>query len=562
MNYTEWNQAFVSYLLSGVPYSSKIYLSIDDDVLELIGESVTSSPVGGSWSEDFRSAVRNKVVFEDRVNLNGLQGTDSNGLPKCVGFLGVCVLAAYQMADEDEISERDYFKRLQEILGLFGSGRPSGMNYGKEAEEPLWKEWNLWLIQQGFLPSAQRGREGPTTYINYPISQSLLRRTDKDKLRNLFSEQQWTAQWDMMTLFAKIQQQVQKLPKHLKELVTESRQRYEAVAEAIHEVYEQWQYDGTPIAPNLKVRTFARHIFAGLYRTEDPFSDQINYYCYPKQVRGRQLKSVQVQYKENICLLRDERPGWYFPLDYPIKVSELNSGARYKITCPDDLDFLILPDRDFWILIPDPDNPDAGTYASWGQPSLGSQFILLCKKQVLPDIQRLRDERLLEWYGEPQPVFNNSNWVELYQCMVISSAWDGVFINNHELKDALQPSVRLSINFSGGLRVSHRSEWLVGYSPQVTVFGFSSKVQLQITRLSDDIQILDKMVNTNTVTAISIDFPTPGDYLVNVIFGSELSQRFVKIVDWIKLPTKEHSHNDKMFIVSGYHICGSVIQKD
>lgn len=313
VNYGEWNQALVSYLLSGVSRGSKIYLSVDDDVLELIGQSFASSPVAGNWSEDFRSAVRSRAILEDCVNLVGFRGRDSNGLPKCVAFLGICVLAAYQMADEDKISERDYFRRLREILGLSGYGRPPGMNCGNEAEEPLWNEWNLWLMQQGFLPSAQRGRGGSTTYINYPISQSLLRRTDKDRLRQLFNEQQWTAQWDAMTLFARVRLQAQGLPKHLKELVTENRQRYEAVAEAIHEVYEQRQDDGKPAALKVGVRTFVRHIFAGLYRTEDPFLGQIDYYLYPKQLRGRQLESVQFQYRKNICPLRKERPGWYFP---------------------------------------------------------------------------------------------------------------------------------------------------------------------------------------------------------------------------------------------------------
>lgn len=558
MNYAEWNRALVLYLLSGVPHGSKIYLSVDDDALEVISQSFASSPLAGSWSEDFRSAVRSRIVFKECINLASLRGRDSNGLPKCVAFLGVCVLAAYQMADEDKISELNYFRRLREVLDLSGSGRPPGMKCGHENEEPLWKEWNLWLMQQGFLPSAQRGRGGPTTYINYPISQSILRRADKDRLHLLFHEQQWTAQWDALTLFARVRLQAQGLSTHLQELVTGNRQRYEAVAEAIHEVYEQWQNDGKSAAPNVGVRTFVRHIFAGLYRTEDPLLGQIDYYLYPKQVRGRQLKSVQVRYRENVYQLRDERPGWYFPLDCPINVSELECGARYQITYPADLNFLILPERDFWILIPDPDNPDAGAYASWGQPSLGSQFILLCKKQLLPDIQRLRDERLLEWYGEPQPVFNNSNWVELHQCLVVSQAWDGVFISNQELKDALQPSVRLSISFSGGLRVPQLGVWLEGYSPQVTVFGFSPKVQLQIIKLSNNFQILDGAVDTNT--PISIDFPTPGEYLIEATFGSESSHRFVKIVDWSSLRIEQPLRYEELPVYSGHYICGSLIK--
>ncbi|MEH2003061.1 MAG: hypothetical protein V7L00_30760 [Nostoc sp.] len=68
------------------------------------------------------------------------------------------------MAQEEKISETNYFKRLREILALPGSSRPPGMKLGYEAEEPLWQEWNRWLMEHRFLPSAQRGRGGATTY--------------------------------------------------------------------------------------------------------------------------------------------------------------------------------------------------------------------------------------------------------------------------------------------------------------------------------------------------------------------------------------------------------------
>ncbi|HEY9694170.1 MAG TPA: hypothetical protein V6D15_18355 [Oculatellaceae cyanobacterium] len=556
--YEDWNRALASYFISGISRSTKIYLSVDDDILERIGQDFGLTLTADNWGDDFCVAVRKQVINDGQVNLAPIQKHDSDGLPKSVAFLGATVLAAYQMADEEKISELNYFRRLRELLGLSGSGRPAGMKSGKTAEEPLWENWNLWLMQHRFLPSAHQGRGGSTTYINYPISQSLLRRADKERLQRLFDDQQWTAQWDAMILFAHVRLQAQGLSRHLQELLTDNRQRYEAVAEAIHEVYLQWQDDGKPGALKVGVRTFVRHIFAGLYRTEDPFKGTVDYYLYPKQVRGRKLESVQVQYKDSVYQLSDERPGWYFPLDCAISATELARGARYQITCPADLDFLILPARDFWILIPDPDNPDAGAYASWGQPSLGSQFILLCKKELLPDLDRLRDEHLLQWNGEPQPVFNHSSWVELHQCMVISQAWDGIFINNQGLKDALQPSVRLSISFSGGLRVPQLGAWLVGYSPQVTVFSFSPKVQLKITRLSNNFQILDRAVDTNTT--ISLDFPSQDDYLVEATFGSELSQCFVKIIDWSLLPIEQPSGYEELPICSGHHICGSLIK--
>ncbi|MDL5053457.1 hypothetical protein QQ056_07865 [Oscillatoria laete-virens NRMC-F 0139] len=557
-SYREWNQVLASYFTSGVPRGTKVYLSIDDDLLERIGQNLPQPPRADSWSEDFQAAVREEVVFDGQITLSNLQERDADSFPRSVAFLCATVLAAYQMAETEEISERNYFKRLQEVLGLSGVGRPPGMKSGDVAEEPLWKEWNRWLMEQGFMPSAKRGRGGSKIYINYPISQTLLRCADKDRLQLLFNQKQWTAQWDAMTLFAHVRCEAQGLPQHLKELLSDNRQRYEAVAEVIHEVYEQWFDEGKPVELKAGTRPGSRHLFAGLYRTEDPFFGQVDYYLYPRQLRGRQLDSVQVKLEDNLYQLRAERPGWYLPLELPIDSSQLDGGVKYQIAIPDDLDSLILPARDFWILILDPDNPDSGVYASWGQPTLGTQFVLLCKGELLDDLNRLRDERLLEWSGEPLPVWEHSNWVELHQCQVISQAWDGVFVKNQALKDALQPSMRLSISFSSGLRVPQVSAWLEGHSPQVTVFGFSPTVELQVTRLSDNHKVLEKPQSTNT--PIAINFPTPGEYLVEAKCADESSEQFIRIVDWSCLSIEKLERREVIPIASIHQICGTIIE--
>jgi len=556
-SYAEWNCALVTYFTIGVPRSTKIYLSVDDEVLERIGRDFLSSPVAGSWREDFRTAVREKVIVEEQVNLTNLQGLDFDGFPKGVAFLGATVLATYQMAETGQISELNYFRRLRDILDLPGTGRPLGMKPGSIAEEPLWQNWKHWLMANGFFPSAQRGRGGPTTYINYPISQALLRRADKDQLLRLFDEKQWSAHWDAMTLFAYVRREVSRLSLHLKQLLLDDRQRYEAVAEAIYEVYEQWQDKGSPSVPRLGgERNRGCNLFSGLYRDEEPFS--IDYYLYPKQQRGCQLDTIKVQLNDKVHHLRSERSGWYYPLDFTVSCSQLDSGARYQISSPDDLDSLILPSREFWILIPDPENPDSGVYASWGQPTLGTQFIILCHKKLLADLQRLRDERLLEWNGEPIPVLEPSDWVELWQCQVISQAWEGIFVENQILKDALQPTMRLSISFSGGLRVPQMSAWLEGHSPQLTIFGFSPTVKLQVTRLSDKHKILEKFHSTNT--PIAVNFPTAGDYLVEATCAGELSERLLRIVDWSSLSVQEPSSCELIPIGYEHCICGSIIE--
>ena len=141
-SYTNWNRALVSYFTSGVSRGTKVYLSVDDDVLDRIGLEFGKDAIANNSRDDFLIAVRKEVIVEGRVDLCHLQGVSSDGLPKSIAFLSATVLAAYQMAEEEKISELNYFRRLQEIFGLSDARRPPGMESGSAAEEPLWKEWN------------------------------------------------------------------------------------------------------------------------------------------------------------------------------------------------------------------------------------------------------------------------------------------------------------------------------------------------------------------------------------------------------------------------------------
>ncbi len=157
-SYTNWNQALISYFTTGASRGSKIYLSVDDEVLDRLGQNFSATPFNGNWKDDFCNAVKQQVIRNGQVNLTSLQGRDEKGFPKGVAFLGALVLAAYQMAEEEGINQNNYFRRLKEILGLSTSekGRPPGMSQG-DKEEPLWQAWAYWLRRSGFLPSAQRG---------------------------------------------------------------------------------------------------------------------------------------------------------------------------------------------------------------------------------------------------------------------------------------------------------------------------------------------------------------------------------------------------------------------
>jgi hypothetical protein len=566
--YLRWNHALIQYFTTGVSSGERIYLSVDDDTLDNIGRQFSSADAPrGAWSQVFQRAVREYIVNEGAVNLEVLRERDKRGQPRGVAFLGLCVLAASRMANEEEISEINYFTRFKEILEVNSNvPRPRGMSSGRQAEQSLWEDWNLWLVERGFQASAKAG-SGPRTYINYPISQCLLRQADKDRLQTFFLEQNWSRypSWDARSLWSNLRKFATTLSGHLRELITTNPHRYEAVAEAIHELYQQWHGGGCPEQPHssgIDRNVVNKNLFAGLYRVEDPLLGEISYYLYPKQPRGREISDLLVEYQNerHPLIIDTQYPGWYLPIGQEsLNSQDLTNSLICSIHNSSEFERLILPDRDFWILVTDPENFDSGVHASWRNPDLGTRFILLCKNRedLIQDIKRLKEERLLEFAEEPKQV-NNFNWVEFHQCMIISQVWDGVFVSNPSLKDALQPTVKLSIGLSGGLRLPDRSSWLVGYLPKITIFGFSPSVTVQISDLSSSEIMISRSQMINQSYSLSI---TQGSYLIRVNSSGEFAEKVIRVKDWDSVDLIPVESQDFYRINNNYQLCGSVIEE-
>ena len=191
--YDEWNKAIAEYFVSGLSSGSTVYLSVDEDALMEIGARFEKSEIDlDTWVEDFTEAVRSKCVIGDTVYLPQGSGYQSDQIPRCVAFLAAMVLAAHYMigeeTEDETILQTNYFTRLRQVLGLSDeeTGRPEGL-LPAGIEENLWLTWNRWLIGNGWLHSAEHGQSNYNKFINYPLSQALLREADQEFFRTPFS---------------------------------------------------------------------------------------------------------------------------------------------------------------------------------------------------------------------------------------------------------------------------------------------------------------------------------------------------------------------------------------
>ena len=229
------------------------------------------------------------VLLGDRIWLKRIQGR-VDGLPYYLAFLAATVLAASWMAEDEDVSQQNYFKRLREVLGLpVDSGRPKGLDTG--IEEALWQDWSLWLQDHGYLPSAESGG-GAWKYISYPISQALLRKTDREHLGNLFSQEHWPRGLDPEAVAAKIQNRTAYLSQHLQDLLNSRGDRREAVEESIFDVYETWSDD--PDSFSLVRSSSVISLRAGLIRSEHPLETLPRFFLHPKQRSRHYAERIEV----------------------------------------------------------------------------------------------------------------------------------------------------------------------------------------------------------------------------------------------------------------------------
>ena len=557
--YDEWNKAIAEYFVSGLASGSTVYLSVDEAALIDIGarfdQSVTNE---GNWVEDFRKAVRSKYVNGDEVKLPSESRYQSDQVPNCVAFLAAMVLAAHRMIKEDikAIAENDYFKRLREVLGLpiEDGGRPEGL-LPAGIEENLWRLWDRWLIGNGWLPSAERGQHG-RKFINYPLSQALLRENDKRTVELRFREKQQSGKlhvWDRDAVGTWTRKQPFGV-KHLSELLQEDDfRRYDVITDAIYDVYLSTNWD-QEMETESGVRSIGQRcltVSAELYRKEDFVTGNIDYYLYPRQLRRFSGGTLEVIRNRQAHPLSVDRKGWFQPL-WP---EDPAGGVSYEVRGHQQVKALVLSKRDFWILVPDPEDETSGIFAGWKHPGLGETFLLLCREAYTHQMESFKRRGLLNW-DYKFPVDEEEKWIEYRGCQIVSPNWDGEIPEHQGLYDALKPNVSAAtISLKGGLRVPSQGGWLEGYVPEMTIMAFDDSVQLKLLDASSqDTPIRNQIVNTNEPVILP-PLP-PGDYLLQAYGSAGLAaRRNFRIIPWDTLacvqPEQPFSVDVEMFKLQG-----------
>jgi hypothetical protein len=105
-------------------------------------------------------------------------------IPPFMPAIAVAIIAAAHMASEASMRSTNYYRRFRELLALEGRGEPRGYS---ETFPLLWRYLAEWLdvVQQRRLG---RSTIAPGAYSNigYALSQTVMKRADRDRLGELF----------------------------------------------------------------------------------------------------------------------------------------------------------------------------------------------------------------------------------------------------------------------------------------------------------------------------------------------------------------------------------------
>ncbi|WP_407538660.1 hypothetical protein Q0M94_10790 [Deinococcus radiomollis] len=532
--YSEWNTALIEHVTEGAPTGSTVYLESSDETLLRVGVQRWGQPAGqGGWRGDFLAAVQENSVWKGRVATEWMLATDNKSRPVGVAFLSAMVLAASQMATDagGTVHERNYFRRLSDVLGvpLDSQGRPPGLAAG--TEEPLWQAWLAYLQRRG-LNSTARGGEGPRRFISYPISQTLIPEGERQRLRRLFVERAYPLSWDGDTLASHLRGDGVPSTK-LRELLSRTGLAADDVQHALLDVFQSHHLsllNGTMQDGEYAAAVGVRHLMAGLYRSEHWRTGDPEYQLFPRQPRGVRRADLSVNLQQGPIALVFERPG-YFHAVGEVTPSELTSGANYPVTGSPFVDTLMLPAREFWMLREDPDAQ--GMYASLGTPGVGEHMLLVLKETLLGDVERFRDEGLLAWKDRPEPLGNG--WLELHELMVVGNHWHEVTAGTaRALYEALRPPGGMGIHLEGGVRAQRAGAYLEGAPPTVRVMSFSMDTYLTVYR--DQEEVYTSSVRPGDV--LDVPIRQPGAYELIVEARGVTASRLLTVLSWDALKAR------------------------
>lgn len=188
-DYRAWNRAIAEHLLLKSTTGSERYLTITPRILaralaETQGLVLNAEDAQAQFANAVSQSYRARILT-NRARLRVLRRNGDDGVPECIGFLALTVLAAYRMHGDDEATGLAYYLRLGELLQCGLSGQyPEG--FDPLVFESLWHFLRDWLAKRDLRLALPSPEDGTRRFVGLPLAHVPLRSLDIEKLPAFF----------------------------------------------------------------------------------------------------------------------------------------------------------------------------------------------------------------------------------------------------------------------------------------------------------------------------------------------------------------------------------------
>ncbi len=183
-----------------------VYLDVEIEALASCGGSLGLS--GNEYRDELVGAVRDLLFLkDDSVNLfNRFHVANINWFrqliearrtpgtsvppPPTIGLLATLVLPAEQMGSDGGRggAHQRYYPPLMELLGVPSDLEARFRSHYSKVCENLWRGLNAWLESEGGVYGLPTAFALSHRYVGLPVSQALIRETERRQLRRVFSQ--------------------------------------------------------------------------------------------------------------------------------------------------------------------------------------------------------------------------------------------------------------------------------------------------------------------------------------------------------------------------------------
>ncbi|RUO53488.1 hypothetical protein [Pseudidiomarina homiensis] len=192
ISYRKLNESAVKLYFDGRHQEEPVYLDLDNDSSNELAESLNCDldnievVISRAISSTFDWTDSNPYIWHVR-QFKEWNKNRGSAPPPFIGLLLGLSISAERMRQDNSYSANNYYERLFEFLEETDKTKQSKLRLSAKFTADFWNALNQWLIENDYalgIPTAKQVNSWK--YVSYAISQTLVRESEKSRLRRMF----------------------------------------------------------------------------------------------------------------------------------------------------------------------------------------------------------------------------------------------------------------------------------------------------------------------------------------------------------------------------------------